>query len=65
MDIAYRNSIIFDLSKKMDEYRNTFFSINVRLNYKDIIRVAKTDHLLWKWKIYNMLLDRCQASSLP
>ncbi|MDR7316152.1 methyl-accepting chemotaxis protein [Brevibacillus nitrificans] len=86
MDIAYRNSIIFDLSahsqevakqtaeiifelsKKMDEYRNTFFSINVRLNYKDTIRVAKTDHLLWKWKIYNMLLgmeniDANQAAS--
>ncbi|MGO0061172.1 methyl-accepting chemotaxis protein [Brevibacillus fluminis] len=86
MDIANRNSIIFDLSKQsqdiakqtaiiifdlskqMDKYRNTFFTINVKLNYKDIIRVAKTDHLLWKWKIYNMLLglekiDPNQAAS--
>ncbi|MEC1719021.1 CZB domain-containing protein [Schinkia azotoformans] len=23
---------------------------------KDIVRVAKTDHLLWKWKVYNMML---------
>ncbi|MCS7463168.1 methyl-accepting chemotaxis protein [Paenibacillus doosanensis] len=74
MDIAHRNSIIFDhssdsqeiarqtakivfeLSRQMEAYRNTFFSINVKLSYKDTIRVAKTDHLLWKWKIYNLLL---------
>jgi len=74
MDIAQRNSAIFDLSnhsqmiaketaqivldlsRKMDDYRKTFFTINVRLNYKDIVRVAKTDHLLWKWTIYNMFL---------
>ncbi|MGG1531045.1 methyl-accepting chemotaxis protein [Brevibacillus agri] len=48
--------IILELSRKMDEYRKTFFTINVKLSYKDIVRVAKTDHLLWKWKIYNMLL---------
>jgi len=48
--------IIYDLSSKMDEYRNSFFGINVKLNAKDLVRVAKTDHLLWKWKIYNMLL---------
>lgn len=74
MDIAQRNSAIFelsnnsqeiaretaqivlDLSRKMDDYRKTFFTINVRLNFKDIVRVAKTDHLLWKWRIYNMFL---------
>ena len=47
---------IFELSKQMDDYRRTFFNINVKLSYKDIVRVAKTDHLLWKWKVYNMIL---------
>lgn len=74
MDIANRNSVIYDLSahsqdiakqtaktvlelsKRMDDYRRTFFTINVKLNDKDTIRIAKTDHLLWKWKVYNMLL---------
>lgn len=40
----------------MEEFRNHFFKTNVRLSNKDIIEVAKTDHLLWKWKVYNMLL---------
>ncbi|WP_034771616.1 methyl-accepting chemotaxis protein [Caldibacillus thermoamylovorans] len=48
--------IIYDLSMKMDQYRLSFFDINVKLSSIDMIRVAKTDHLLWKWKIYNMLL---------
>lgn len=48
--------VILDLSKQMEEYRNTFFKTNIRLNAKDTIKVSKTDHLLWKWKIYNMLL---------
>ncbi len=74
LDIAQRNSIIFDLSghsqqvakqtaeiiyilsKQMDEYRSTFFAINVKLSAKDLVRVAITDHLLWKWRIYNLLL---------
>lgn len=47
---------IFELSNQMDNYRKTFFGINVRLTSKDIVRVAKTDHLLWKWRVYNLIL---------
>ncbi|CAG7615855.1 hypothetical protein PAESOLCIP111_01834 [Paenibacillus solanacearum] len=54
---------VFDLSRQMEGYRNTFFNINVKLNFKDTIRAAKTDHLLWKWKIYNMLLGLETLSS--
>lgn len=48
--------IIFELSRQMEAYRNQFFVTNIRLNAKDVIKVAKTDHLLWKWRVYNMLL---------
>lgn len=54
---------VFDLSKQIEGYRNSFFNINVKLNFKDTIRIAKTDHLLWKWKIYNMLLGLETLSS--
>lgn len=47
---------LLDLSKEMEHYRNTFFEINIRMNVKDIVRVSITDHLLWKWKVYNMML---------
>lgn len=60
--------VIFDMSKQMEKHRNNFFVTNIRLADKDIIKVAKTDHLLWKWKVYNMLLgletpDSNQAAS--
>ncbi|MDQ0155426.1 methyl-accepting chemotaxis protein [Robertmurraya andreesenii] len=47
---------VFELSSQLDDYRKSFFNINVKLSAKDIVRVAKTDHLLWKWKVYNMML---------
>lgn len=47
---------IYDISSKMDQYRNTFFHINIHFNEKDLVKIAISDHLLWKWNIYNMLL---------
>src|SRR5699024_9569628 len=46
--------VIFEISQQMEEHRNHYFQTNIRLSAKDIIEVAKTDHLLWKWKVYNM-----------
>lgn len=47
---------IYQISKQMDEYRLKFLDANLIYNAKDISRVATTDHLLWKWRIYNMML---------
>ncbi|MGM8365978.1 methyl-accepting chemotaxis protein [Virgibacillus sp. W0181] len=55
--------VIFDLSKQMDQHRLSFFDTNIHLESTDIIRVAKTDHLLWKWNIYNMFLGLVQIRS--
>jgi len=54
--------VIYKLSKQMDEYRLTFLNSNLVFNDKDIINVGKTDHLLWKWNIYNMLLGLVDLS---
>lgn len=60
--------VIYELSIQMDEYRHTLLETNIKLNTKDIVRAAKTYHLLWKWRIYNMLMglttvDASQVSS--
>lgn len=60
--------VIYELSIQMDEYRHTLLKTNIKLNTKDVVRAAKTDHLLWKWRIYNMLMglttvDASQISS--
>lgn len=48
--------MVFKLSQQMNEYRYSFFETNIELNMKDIIKTAKTDHLLWRWRVYNMLI---------
>lgn len=48
--------IIYNLSKRMDSYRMTFINAQLVYSHKDVINMAITDHLLWKWRIYNMLL---------
>lgn len=48
--------IIYELSKEMDDYRLSFIDAQIITSSEDIIKVAITDHLLWKWRIYNMML---------
>ncbi|WP_315116265.1 methyl-accepting chemotaxis protein [uncultured Clostridium sp.] len=47
---------IYDLSIVTDKGRKTLLSIGNCLQDKDMIEFYKTDHLLWKWKVYNMML---------
>ncbi|WP_071395978.1 methyl-accepting chemotaxis protein [Bacillus tuaregi] len=48
--------MIQQLSKDLEEYRNSFFRLNLNLNPNEVILIAKADHLLWKWRVYNMIL---------
>lgn len=47
---------IYELSKMLDQYRSDAISKNSIISQEDIIELAITDHLLWRWKIFNMLL---------
>ncbi len=47
---------IYQLSKMIDDYRTSTISKNFIISQEDIIEVAITDHLLWRWKIYNLIL---------
>lgn len=56
-DIAFTTgSAIYQLSKKIDNFRLQTLSKNFVISQEDIIEMAITEHLLWRWKIYNMLL---------
>lgn len=48
--------IIYELSKEMNDYRLSFIDTQIISSSGDIIKMAITDHLLWKWRIYNMML---------
>ncbi|MFA5523081.1 MAG: methyl-accepting chemotaxis protein [Tissierellales bacterium] len=48
---------IYKLSKKLDDIRLDLLKNKDILEEKDMIDIYKTDHLLWRWRVYNMLLD--------
>lgn len=55
-------TVIYDLSMDMNDYRLTFMDGNLMESQEDVIEVAKTDHLLWKWNIYNLILGVASIS---
>lgn len=56
-DIANKTAnMILELSKKMEDFRLNLLNLNLNLSSKEMITIAITDHLLWKWRVYNMIL---------
>lgn len=50
-------SAIYQLSAQMDIFRKNVIQKNpVTLTTKALLLLSRTDHLLWKWRIYNMFL---------
>ncbi|SDK99730.1 methyl-accepting chemotaxis protein [Natronincola ferrireducens] len=60
-DFILRNSdstgqAIYEASKELDKIRMNLVRNRGLLKDEDMIDIYKTDHLLWRWRIYNMLL---------
>lgn len=48
---------IYDLSEEINRFREIIVSENnVQLSSSALLQLSKADHILWKWKIYNMFL---------
>ncbi|MGE5704425.1 MAG: methyl-accepting chemotaxis protein [Clostridia bacterium] len=47
---------VYGLSRYTEEFRTRIFSNNIKLSSRALLQLAKTDHILWKWRIYNMLI---------
>lgn len=51
------SSAIYDLSLEIDQFRGDVLEEqNVRLSTRALLELSKADHLLWKWRIYNLFL---------
>lgn len=46
----------FDISMKVDEARIKAFNCNKEIDTASMIDISITDHLMWKWRVYNMLM---------
>lgn len=47
---------IYETSKNLDKIRLELVKQRGFLTDKDMLDVYKTDHVLWRWRVYNMLL---------
>ncbi|MBF4501515.1 CZB domain-containing protein [Savagea sp. SN6] len=48
---------IYDLSLAINDFRTKVIDENnVHLSSEALLQLSKADHILWKWKIYNMFL---------
>lgn len=56
-EIAFdTGATIYELSKHINDYRTNTISKNFIISHEDIISLAITDYLLWRWRVYNLLL---------
>ncbi|WLR51139.1 methyl-accepting chemotaxis protein [Bacillus tianshenii] len=62
-DISDSSTNLFELGKVTENLRNDISGYTVSLTSNNIIDLAKTDHLLWRWKIENMLAGRIQLDA--
>jgi methyl-accepting chemotaxis protein len=46
----------FDISMKVDEARIKAFNCNQNIDTTSMIDISITDHLMWKWRVYNMIM---------
>jgi len=47
---------IFELSRINNELRMKMLSVGNGLSERDMLDICKTDHLMWRWRVYNMIL---------
>lgn len=47
---------IFETSNIVNELRLDMVNKNIGINDEQLIDICITDHLIWKWRVYNMLL---------
>jgi methyl-accepting chemotaxis protein len=47
---------IFKLSQINNELRIKMLAAGSALSERDMLDICKTDHLLWRWRVYNMIL---------
>lgn len=52
---------IYIIPQSLDEVRQLLAQLNPQLSDKDVLSIAKIDHLLWKWRVYSMLLGHGQV----
>lgn len=62
-DIAISSENLFTLGTITEKLRANISQHQINFSTNDIIDLAKTDHLLWRWRIENMLSGKVQLDA--
>lgn len=62
-DISVSSEKLFELGAIAEKLRADLDNYKISLSTNDIIDLAKTDHLLWRWRIESMLVGRVQLDA--
>lgn len=57
-DIDRSSKNLYELGKVSEKLRGTLTTLKINYDQNDIIDLAKTDHLLWRWNVENMLAGK-------
>lgn len=57
-DISLSSQNLYELGKISEKLRATLSDFKINYQQNDMIDLAKTDHLLWRWNIENMLAGK-------
>jgi methyl-accepting chemotaxis protein len=47
---------IYELSKIVEQVRGQLIKHGCSVSDKDMVEIYATDHMMWKWRVYNMIL---------
>ncbi|WP_233505329.1 methyl-accepting chemotaxis protein [Sporosarcina sp. BI001-red] len=51
------SAAVYDLSQELNAFRlDTVAATHTELSSRALLQLSKADHILWKWRIYNMLI---------
>lgn len=53
----------FDISEKVDKIRIQALNCSENIDSDMIIELGITDHLMWKWRVYNMILGHIELDA--
>ncbi len=55
---------IFHLSKEVENSRNKLTAGAINMSLRDSVKIYIVDHLLWCWRVYNMILGYTQIDKI-
>lgn len=56
--IGYEMSkVVYELSQSIDQFRKDIVQDhNIHLSTRTLLNLSKADHILWKWRVYNLFI---------